>query len=172
MYKRQIDQSAQIWNSSVSSIKLTDAGQGAQANVTYTEGNDPRGSWAMTYSFGNGEIFLDYAQANEYDALRIVTHETGRILGLPDNYAGPCSELMSGGGPAPRAPTRTRTPRRSPRSRRTPPTTAPGRRTPSRVDGSPRQRSQGGQRRVAQLAAVVAPHRHLCLLYTSPSPRD
>jgi snapalysin len=64
------------------------AGLSATALAYYTEGNDGHGS---------GYIFLDYAQAQQYDPTRITAH----VLGLPDHYSGPCSELMSGGGPGP-----------------------------------------------------------------------
>ncbi|MEU4919772.1 snapalysin [Streptomyces parvus] len=97
-FRSQIANSTQIWNSAVSNVQLQ---EGSGADFTYREGNDPRGSYASTDGHGRGYIFLDYAQNQQYDSTRVTTHETGHVLGLPDNYSGPCSELMSGGGPGP-----------------------------------------------------------------------
>ncbi|MFF3290749.1 snapalysin [Streptomyces sp. NPDC003023] len=95
-FRSQISRSTQIWNSSVSNVRLV---EGSGADFAYYEGNDSRGSYASTDGHGRGYIFLDYRQNQQYNSTRVTAHETGHVLGLPDHYSGPCSELMSGGGP-------------------------------------------------------------------------
>ncbi|MFD7502477.1 snapalysin [Streptomyces sp. NPDC059850] len=95
-FKSVIARSTQIWNASVTNVKLR---EGSSPDFTYREGNDSRGSYASTDGHGSGYIFLDYKQNQQYDSTRVTAHETGHVLGLPDHYSGPCSELMSGGGP-------------------------------------------------------------------------
>ncbi|GAA4661005.1 snapalysin [Streptomyces buecherae] len=98
-FASQIARSTQIWNSAVRNVQLRE-GSGSY-DFEYREGNDPRGSYASTNGHGRGYIFLDYRQNQQYDSTRVTSHETGHVLGLPDHYSGPCSELMSGGGPGP-----------------------------------------------------------------------
>ncbi|SCL42024.1 snapalysin [Micromonospora pallida] len=86
------DQAAGIWNAYTNNVDMAKCGSNLM--IYYTYGG---GSYAVRYSLGNGYVVIDVYQAQQYAPLRIMTHEIGHILGLPDNYNGQCHLLMSGG---------------------------------------------------------------------------
>ncbi|HEY3503348.1 MAG TPA: snapalysin family zinc-dependent metalloprotease [Actinocatenispora sp.] len=87
-----ITEAVQIWNDSVANVQLA---QGSPADVTISEGHGG-GSYTIPAGLGSGEVYLDLDQAQQYNPTRIAAHELGHIYGLPDNYNGDCSILMSG----------------------------------------------------------------------------
>ncbi len=99
-FASEIADAVSIWDSSVTNVQIEPAS--GNADFSYTEGDDPAdGSYAETDGHGHGTIFIDYSQAQVYNPTRILAHETGHVLGLADDYTGPCSEIMSGHGPGP-----------------------------------------------------------------------
>ncbi|TYB99593.1 snapalysin family zinc-dependent metalloprotease [Micromonospora sp. WP24] len=86
-------QAASIWNNATTNLTLS-ANCGSNLRIYQITGG---GSYAIRTSLGNGRVYIDTQQAQQYSPLRIMTHEIGHILGLPDNYNGNCSLLMSGG---------------------------------------------------------------------------
>ncbi|WP_062214843.1 snapalysin family zinc-dependent metalloprotease [Streptomyces sp. NBRC 109706] len=86
---------ADIWNESVTGVRLEPVAPGQSANIRIIADNGwPR---ALMTSLGNGTVWFGRQAVTEgYDTTRIAAHELGHILGLPDIKPGPCSSLMSG----------------------------------------------------------------------------
>ena len=95
-YQAETAQAVANWNGVVSNVQLS-AGGSATIFLHEVSGG---GSYTQTDGHGNGDIYIDTQQVAEgYDPTRIIAHEFGHNLGLPDDYSGPCSEVMSGHGP-------------------------------------------------------------------------
>jgi snapalysin len=91
-FRAVVDQAAQVWNSSVTNVRLV-AGTPADF-VVLADNGWPR---ARVTGLGRGTIWMGReATAQGYYPLRIATHEIGHILGLPDRRTGRCTDLMSG----------------------------------------------------------------------------
>ncbi|MFI6055249.1 snapalysin family zinc-dependent metalloprotease [Streptomyces violascens] len=96
-----ITQAVQNWNDAVHNVRLEPASSPGAADYVYEATSGwPQTTLGPIFPGGSGDVQLGQQAVDEgYDATRITAHETGHILGLPDDYSGPCSELMSGHGP-------------------------------------------------------------------------
>ncbi|MEV4342973.1 snapalysin family zinc-dependent metalloprotease [Actinoplanes sp. NPDC049596] len=94
-FRSVVDQGAQIWNNSVTNVRLVAVSAGQTPNIRVYADN----GWPRTYStsLGNGRWYMGREAVNDgYYQARIAAHEFGHILGLPDRRTGLCADLMSG----------------------------------------------------------------------------
>lgn len=96
-----IAQAAQNWNNVLHNVRLEPASNPRSADYVYQATSGwPQSTLGPIFPGGNGDVQLGQEAVDEgYDVIRIAAHETGHILGLGDDYDGPCSEIMSGHGP-------------------------------------------------------------------------
>lgn len=93
-YSSQSSQAASIWNNAAPNVRMVSSSNGSIRIYGTTGG----GSRAYVCGLGCATIYIDSRDiAAGHSALRIVAHEIGHGLGLPDTYNGICSYLMSGG---------------------------------------------------------------------------
>ncbi|MEU9337855.1 snapalysin family zinc-dependent metalloprotease [Streptomyces sp. NPDC048290] len=97
-FKPQVTQAVGIWNTSVSNVRLVKATAGQRVNIRITADNDwPRANLGPVRPTGTVNVWIGrQAVTQGYNVVRIVAHELGHSLGLPDVKPGPCSSLMSG----------------------------------------------------------------------------
>lgn len=88
----------EIWNKAVPTIKFVE--QDTPAALRVQEYKTAKGvqSHVNIKGAGRGWVYLEVGDAQLYKPSRIVVHELGHILSLPDLGPGsPCSKVMSGG---------------------------------------------------------------------------
>ncbi|MFE2040560.1 snapalysin family zinc-dependent metalloprotease [Streptomyces sp. NPDC059477] len=97
-FKPQVAQAVSVWNTSVSNVQLVKATAGQRVNIRITADDGwPRANLGPVRPTGTVTVWVGREGVDAgYNAVRIVTHELGHSLGLPDVKPGPCSSLMSG----------------------------------------------------------------------------
>ena len=91
-----------IWNRTVPTIQLVEQQTEAPLRVKEYKTASGTQSHAFPTGLGQGWVYLEVGDAKIYNPTRIVVHELGHILSLPDLGLDTCSKVMSGAlaGPA------------------------------------------------------------------------
>jgi snapalysin len=97
-FKSAVAQGVAVWNSNVTSVHIQKATAGQHADITVIADNGwPRANLGPVRPGGSVTVWFGREAVNEgYNQVRIIAHELGHSLGLPDIKPGPCSSLMSG----------------------------------------------------------------------------
>jgi snapalysin len=97
-WQQAISAGVAAWNGSVGNVKLVKAAPGTRAEIVIVATTGwPQATLGPVRPGGRANVELgSQAVAQGYDRTRIVAHELGHNLGLPDTKPGPCSQLMSG----------------------------------------------------------------------------
>jgi snapalysin len=97
-FKTAVAQGVDIWNTSVTNVRIVKATAGQRVNIRVVADNGwPRANLGPVRPSGSVTVWMGrQAVSDGYNVVRIAAHELGHSLGLPDVKPGPCSSLMSG----------------------------------------------------------------------------
>ena len=96
-FVRAVRAGAAAWDERVPEIELRPAREGTEPDVRIVAAKGWPSAAPEGSSPGKGTVIIGRrALAQGYDAIRIVSHELGHLLGLEDKQPGPCSSVMSG----------------------------------------------------------------------------
>ncbi|MFI9152499.1 snapalysin family zinc-dependent metalloprotease [Streptomyces sp. NPDC053367] len=86
------------WNASVSNVRLVEAAPGTVAEIVIVATTGwPQATLGPVRPGRQVRVELGSQAVDQgYNKTRIIAHELGHSLGLPDTKPGPCSQLMSG----------------------------------------------------------------------------
>lgn len=96
-FTRAVRAGAAAWDERVPEIELRPAPAGTEADIRFVATDGWPGAAFEGPALGKGTVVIGRrALAQGHDAIRIVSHELGHVLGLKDDQPGPCSSVMSG----------------------------------------------------------------------------